>query len=398
MKRHDVVVVGGGVVGAATALAFVRQGFSVALVEKGAPSGKFQACPEPGRGAGEYDLRVYAIAPGSVRFLDGLGAWRAVAAARACAYQRMQVWENDPRQALAFDAAELGVAELGHIVEDRLLRASLWDALGGGAAIHAGTTVAAYEAAAGRPRLVLENGTTLEAQLVVAAEGAESRLREASGIEPGGWSYHQRSIVCNVGTERPHRACALQRFLPNGPVAFLPLADGRSSIVWSTAAAEAQDLMALDEGGFTARLFEASDAALGDITSVTPRLAFPLRLMHAQEYVRPGLALVGDSAHVIHPLAGQGMNLGLADAQALVEVAAEARAQRKPIGDLRVLQRYERRRLAANVEMMALTDGLFRLFKSRVPGVGMLRELGMALVQRAGPVKRQLAQRAMGLN
>ncbi len=385
------MVVGGGVVGAATALAFVRQGFSVALVEKGpAP-----APVEPTR-PGAYDLRVYAIAPGSVKFLESLGAWRAVAATRASAYQRMQVWEHGKERSLVFDAAEFGVPELGFIVEDRLLRASLWSVLGAGAAIHAGTTVRACDLE-GRPRLTLDSGETLEAQLVVAAEGAESPLREWAGIEPGGWVYPQRSIVCNVGTERPHRAAALQRFLPNGPLAFLPLADGRCSIVWSTDTAEAESLMALDDAAFMARLSDARDAALGAITSMTRRLAFPLRLLHAQDYVRPGLALVGDSAHVIHPLAGQGMNLGLADAQALAEVATEARAQRKPIGELRVLRRYERRRKAENVEMMALTDGLFRLFKSRAPGVGLLREIGMALVERAGPVKRRLAERAMGL-
>ena len=392
MKKHEVVVVGGGVVGAAAALAFARQGFSVALVEKSAAP-----VPVAPSRPGDYDLRVYAIAPGSVKFLDSLGAWRTVVATRASAYERMQVWEHGKEQSLAFDAAELGVPELGFIVEDRLLRASLWSALGASAAIYAGTTVSAFDDTGERPSLTLADGERIEAQLVIAAEGADSKLREWAGIEPGGWTYPQRSIVCNVATERPHQRAALQRFLPNGPLAFLPLADGRYSIVWSTDSAEADELMALDDDGFRARLDEAMGHALGAITSVTKRLAFPLRLLHAQDYVRAGLALVGDAAHVIHPLAGQGMNLGLADAQALAEVAAEARAQRKPIGDLRVLRRYERRRKAANIEVMALTDTLYRLFRSRAPGVEMLREIGMALVERAGPIKRRLARRAMGL-
>jgi 2-polyprenylphenol 6-hydroxylase len=287
------------------------------------------------------------------------------------------------------------VPELGHIAEDRLLRASLWQALAGAVAIHADATVAEYRP--GEPsQLRLSSGVTLEAQLVVAAEGAESPLRAAAGIEPGGWSYGQLSIVCNIATERPHRSTALQRFLPEGPLAFLPLSDGRCSIVWSTDAGEAGELMQLDDAAFMERLGDAI-GSLGAITSVTRRLAFPLRLMHAQEYVRSGFALVGDAAHVVHPLAGQGMNLGLADAQALVNTVAAARAQRKPIGALRVLQRYERRRKAENVEMLALTDGLLRLFRARAPGVGLLRDLGMALVENAGIVKNQLARRAMGI-
>lgn len=388
MKRHEVAVAGGGVVGAATALALARQGFEVALIEKGAAPAAFQ--PEP------HDLRVYAIAPGSVRFLDQLGAWAGVAARRVSTCQSMRVWDRDPAQALRFDAAELGVPELGHIVEDKLLRASLWQGLEGRVSVYAGCALASWQGGA-RSRLTLEDGRVLDAELVVAAEGAESRLRQWAGIEPGGWTYSQRSIVCNVTTGKPHRAAALQHFLPRGPLAFLPLADGRSSIVWSTDETEAAELMALDDSEFRARLLEASDGELGGMLAVTPRLAFPLRLMHATEYARPGLVLVGDSAHVIHPLAGQGMNLGLADAEALTEVLTEARAAKRVIGGLRVLQRYERRRKAANLEMMALTDGLHRLFRSRVPAVRLVRELGMSLVGRAGPVKSALAKRAMGI-
>jgi ubiquinone biosynthesis UbiH/UbiF/VisC/COQ6 family hydroxylase len=231
----------------------------------------------------------------------------------------------------------------------------------------------------------------------VGAEGQDSQLREWAGIDPVGWPYPQRAIVSHVATEAPHARTAYQRFLPNGPLALLPLADGRSSIVWSTDSAEADALLALDDDAFRARLAEAIGHRLGDITSITPRLAFPLRLLHATRYVKPGFALVGDSAHVVHPLAGQGVNLGLADAQALVEIVAAARAQGRPIGQERVLQRYERRRKAGNLEVMALTDGLFRLFHLRLPGLDAVRELGMAAVGRMGPLKRRLAQRAMGL-
>jgi 2-octaprenylphenol hydroxylase len=383
--KHEVIVVGGGVVGAATALALFRQGFDVALVERAARPALFKA--------EAWDPRVYALSPGSVRFLDALGVWNRIEAQRASAYERMQVWEQEPAQGLSFDAAELGVPELGFIVEDGLLRASLWDSLGG-VAIYTGAQTAGYAPR----RLQLSDGPALEAPLLIGAEGADSRLREWAGIEPAGWSYPQRSIVCHVATELPHGGTAYQRFLPNGPLAFLPLSDGRSSIVWSTEQAEAEELLKLDDEAFCGRLAEAFGRRLGDVIGVTPRLSFPLRLLHAQEYVRPGLALVGDSAHVIHPLAGQGINLGLADAQALAEVLAEARAQRKPLGSLRQLQRYERRRKAENLEVMALTDALYRLFRQRAPAWEAVRGLGLSLVAAAGPVKRALARRAMGLD
>jgi 2-polyprenylphenol 6-hydroxylase len=389
LRRHEIAIAGGGVVGAAAALALVRQGRDVVLVERGAAPAAFDPA--------SYDLRVYALAPGSVRFLDRLGIWERLAAQRVSPYGRMRVWESSPAQQLTFDAAALAVPELGHIVEDSLLRASLWAALGGAVRTMTGVQVSAYAAQDGRPHLSLSNGDTIEAELVIAAEGADSPLREWAGIDPVGWAYPQRSIVCNVETERPHQATAWQRFLPGGPLAFLPLADGRSSIVWSTDTAEAAELLALDDAGFRERLAEAFGQQLGAITGCTQRVAFPLRLLHAESYVQPGFALVGDSAHVVHPLAGQGLNLGLADVEALADVIAEAREQRKSPGVLRVLRRYERRRKAANVEALALTDGLHRLFRLRGAGVEAVRELGLSLVSRAGPIKRELARRAMGL-
>jgi ubiquinone biosynthesis UbiH/UbiF/VisC/COQ6 family hydroxylase len=387
MKRHDVVVVGGGVVGAATALALARQGFDVALIEKGAAPAAFK--PEA------YDARVYAISPGSARFLQDCGVWNRIAAQRVSPYTRMQVWEGTPLQSLNFDAAELAVPQLGHIIEDSLLRAVLWDALAG-ASVLTGVQVVGAPLGA-KPRLKLSNGEVLEAELVVAAEGADSPLREWAGIDVGGWAYPQRSIVANVTTEKPHRGIAYQRFMPGGPLAFLPLADGRSSIVWSTDTAEAEELMALGDAEFRERLGEAFHQHLGAITAADKRFAFPLRLLHAQSYVAPGVALVGDAAHVIHPMAGQGLNLGLADVEALVAVVGEARKQKKSIGALRVLQRYERQRKAENVEALALVDGLHRLFRLRAPELGGLRELGMSLVGRAGMVKTALAKRAMGI-
>ena len=387
MKRHEVVVVGGGVVGAATALALLREGFDVALIEKGSAPAPWK--PE------HYDARVYALSPGTARFLETCGVWSRITAQRASPYNRMQVWEGTPLQSLTFDAAELAVPQLGHIVEDSLLRATLWSALGNAAMT--GVQVKHLALESGRARLQLSNGEMLGAELVVAAEGADSPLREWAGIDVGGWAYPQRSIVCNVTTGKPHRGVAYQRFMPGGPLAFLPLADGRSSIVWSTDTAEAEELMALADAEFRVRLTEAFQRHLGEITAADKRFAFPLRLQHAQSYVAAGIALVGDAAHVIHPMAGQGLNLGLADVEALVTVLVDARKQKKSLGSLRVLQRYERQRKAENVEALALVDGLHRLFRLRAPEVGGLRELGMSLVGRAGMVKTALAKRAMGI-
>lgn len=385
--KFDVIVAGGGAVGAASALALQRAGFSVALIERGARPAPFDP--------GAYDPRVYALAPGTMRFLDSLGAWGAIESARVSPYTRMQVWDRSQIRSMAFDAAELAVRELGWIVEDALIRASLWSALGG-VTVHANAQIAqaSFE---GKPQLKLAGGAMLEAELIVAAEGADSPLRAAAGLEPDGWSYSQRAIVCHVETEKPHEGSAYQRFLPEGVLALLPLADGRSSIVWSVANARADALLAMDDDHFREELGFAIEFALGDIRAASPRLAFPLKMQHAATYVRPGLALVGDSAHVVHPLAGQGMNLGLMDAQALADVIGEARAARRPLGSVRFLQKYERRRRSAAIEVIALTDGLHRLFALDLPGMQGLREFGMRMFDRSGPLKRVLASRAMGI-
>lgn len=389
MRDHyDVLVVGGGVIGAAAALAFSRAGLAVGLLEQGA----MPAVPLPGD---DIDLRVYALAPGSVRYLDSLGAWATIAAYRTSPFRQMEVWDSDPERRLDFDTAGMPGPELGHIVEDRVLRFALWSALGG-VDLRVGQRATGFRFEAGCATLNLADGTSLQAGLVVAAEGADSDLRRWADIDTTGWNYSQRSIVCHLQTEQPHRAAAYQRFMAKGPLALLPLSDGRSSIVWSTDLAHAEELLALDDAGFGERVERAIQQRLGRVLAVSPRRSFPLRLLHAESYVRPGLALVGDSAHVVHPLAGQGVNLGLADVEALVSILVEARRQRRD-WSLRVLQRYERRRKAANLEMLALTEGLFRLFRQTSATAVALREAGMFLLNRIGPLKGPLTRRAMGL-
>ncbi|MGH8504451.1 MAG: UbiH/UbiF/VisC/COQ6 family ubiquinone biosynthesis hydroxylase [Stenotrophobium sp.] len=382
---HEAVVVGGGIVGAALTLALHRAGVDVALLERGAQ-------PQAWR-AQDDDLRVYAISRTSARFLDALGVWAEIASRRISAYRAMRVWDEHPESALQFDAAELAVPELGHIVENSLMLDALWRKLEL-VPRYLNACVKGLVVEDDAARLTLADGRAIAAKLVLAADGAESQLRLWAGIECLRWNYPQQAVVCHVKTERPHGGVASQRFLPEGPLAFLPLADGRSSIVWS--ATHAEELLALNDADFCNRLAAAVQFQFGAILGTTRRVAYPLRLLHASRYVQPRLALVGDAAHVVHPLAGQGVNMGLADAAALVDVIVEARKRSADIGALRGLKRYERTRKADNLEMLAMTDGLHRAFGHRSAAWDRLRNAGMSAVNRLTPLKNLLARRAAG--
>jgi len=386
IDSFDIAIVGGGPVGAAAAIALHQQGFRTALIERA-------AAPAPYDPDG-YDLRVYAVAPHSARLLDRLGVWSPIRARRISPYAAMRVWERGPEHALEFDGSGSGLAELGWIVEHGLLVDALWAALDG-VERHERVGIRAAQFGEAGSVLHLADGRELGARLVVAADGADSQLRGLAGIDTVGWPYAQRAIVCHVRTGRPHRATAWQRFLGSGPLAFLPLADGRCSIVWSAEEALAQELLGLDDAAFMARLGEAFEHALGEITESTPRISFPLRLLHAQDYARPGLVLIGDAAHAIHPLAGQGVNLGFADVEQLAATLAEAREAGRDWSAPRTLQRYARARKAANLEMLAVTDGLYRAFRLRLPGVKAALGLGMEAVGRLGPLKNWLARQAV---
>lgn len=381
----DVAVVGGGIVGAATALALRRAGFDTRLIESGPRLAPFAG--------GDYDPRVYAITPGSARFLDALEVWPEVLSARSQAIQQMQVWQRTPAGALCFDAAESGSAALGWIVEHRLLADALWSRIDPARTL-TGTMVsrACFDDEA--VRLTLHDGRSLRAQLVIGAEGAASPLRQAAGIGSGGWSYDATALVCHLECGSPHHGVALQRFLPTGPVALLPLADGRRSLVWSTRSDDARALQALGEAAFARMLESEMQGACGRIGAITPRLNFQLRMMHAERYIAPRLALVGDSAHVIHPLAGQGLNLGLADVQCLVAELASARSARRAWAADRTLARYERARLDANLEMVVLTDGLHRAFGGDLAALRTLVSRGLEWVGRVPALRRGLTRRA----
>jgi 2-polyprenylphenol 6-hydroxylase len=397
MKRDfDVVVVGGAMAGAATAALFAATpataGLRVALVE--ARPAPMPAADEP------LDLRVSALSRASQQLLERTGAWPAVAP-RACAYRRMVIWEQrmapDGADALVFDAAELGEPDLGHVGENRSVQAALTaraEALG---AEVLRAEFSALETGRDGVRIGLGDGRVFRAGLVVGADGASSGVRRQAGIETGGRDYGQRAVVAHLATGEPHRAAAFQRFLDTGPLALLPLADGRASLVWSTLPEEAERLVHCPEGEFSRSVTEASAAVLGRLVPTTVRAAFPLRLVHARRYAAERVALVGDAAHTVHPLAGQGINLAFLDAAALVDVVGDAVAAGDDPGEPRALRAYERWRKAEALPAIALLDGLQRVFFAGNPLQSRLRRGALSFAQSAGPLKRMLARRALGI-
>jgi 2-octaprenyl-3-methyl-6-methoxy-1,4-benzoquinol hydroxylase/2-octaprenylphenol hydroxylase len=386
----DVAVVGGGMVGSAAALALARAGFSTALLEARAPAAWDANA--------EVDLRVVGLAPSSVTLLDELDVWTSIREARAGSYSHMHVWDAESGAAIDFDAAGEGRDRLGYIVENNLVQWTLWQALeAAGVRRLCPAEVQGFEAREDRIQLELAGGETLAAGLLVAADGAASPLRQLAGIGTRGRDYAQRAVVAHVATERPHEDTAWQRFLPGGPLALLPLADGRSSIVWSLPEAEARRVLALDEQAFLGELGVASDFRLGRIVAATPRAAFPLKLQLAERYQADRFVLLGDAAHAVHPLAGQGVNLGLRDVIELRDTLVDARAAGRDIGAAHVLRRYARRRRSADTLDALGFDALARIYAWQSPALVAARGVGVRLLDRLTPLKRKFSEHAAGL-
>jgi 2-octaprenylphenol hydroxylase len=395
-RDFDVVIVGGGVIGAAMASLLAASKLSapgrVAIIaDRFATAASADA---------DWDLRVFALSRASERLLKKCGVWDLLPTTRVFAYERMCVWDagGEPhgKGSLNFDSAEIGEPNLGFIVDGRALQ---WQCLqaartAGAVLLEAGLgSVAASDADVS---IGLSDGRVLRSQLLVAADGQESKTRELLGIETAGHSYRQDALVAHVRTAKFHGNTAWQRFLRSGPLAFLPLPDGRSSIVWSAARAEAARLRALDPVAFGAALTAASGEVLGDCELSTQLASFPLKLQYALEYARPRAVLLGDAAHVVHPLAGQGLNLGLLDCAALADVLGQAGGAGY-FGEHRLLRRYERWRRSENLLAAGALDGLERLFSNADPLSTGLRAAGLSAVDKLPFVKRRFAQRALGL-
>jgi len=390
--RYDVLIVGGGMVGSALACALGNSGLSVAVLER--------QLPAPFEPSQTHDLRVSALSIASERFLQNIGAWDGILDRRGCPYRRMKVWEQSSTAAATeFDAAAIGHDHLGYIVENRLIQLALLDRLKAFDNIDliSPAPTARIDYVPGATLVELEDGRELVGRLVVAADGGDSKVRAAAGIGVTKWDYEQHALVAGVTTAYGQQDITWQQFTPTGPLAFLPLSGHNASLVWYNTPNEVKRLLALPEQQFLDRLHETFPDELGQITELQGRSSFPLRRQHAQQYCREGLALVGDAAHMIHPLAGQGVNIGLLDAAALAEVLLEAQHTGDSICDLKVLGRYEKQRRRHNLLMMQIMDGFYRVFSNDIGPLKLLRNAGLGLAGHLPPARNRVMEFAMGL-
>ena len=394
--QADLIIVGAGMVGSALALALEHSGLEILVVDGGPLSVR------PFAAEGAFEPRVSALSAASQRILERLGVWDGIAARRVSPYRDMRVWDGSGTGSVHFSAASVHAEVLGHIVENRAVQDALLDRLHDSQIGLLGSARLEQLRRSGDGWLLtLADGRELRAPLLVAADGANSAVRRLAGCATREWDYLHHAIVTSVRCERPHQATAWQRFTDDGPLAFLPLArqgdEHWCSIVWSTVPAEAERLMALDDEAFRHELGKAFEWRLGQVTAVDPRICIPLRQRHAKRYVESGLALIGDAAHSIHPLAGQGVNLGFLDAAVLAEVLLHALQRGEQANDVRVLSRYERRRMPHNLAMMAAMEGFERLFQADPLPLRLLRNSGLNWVDDLPDAKALFVRRALGL-
>ncbi len=399
MLDYDIIIVGGGMVGATLALSLSQQpDLNIALIEGYPPTALAENDPP--------DLRVSSLTHTSESLFQSLGTWQQLFQNRISPYREMHVWESSPtksgqtdRHEVHFDSAHIGEPTLGHIIENRHLQQVLLQQCQQATNIdfRCPTKPTSLDLDNTPPTLTLEGDTVLSAKLIIAADGARSPLREWAGIKTRGWNYQQHAVVCTITTEKSHQLTAWQRFLPTGPLAFLPLADSHQcSIVWSTAPKVAAKLCELPEDTFCQQIGEAFEHRLGGIKHVSQRASFPLRLSHAQDYVKAGFALVGDAAHTIHPLAGQGVNIGLLDAAALSDTILAAHQRGRQIGSLHTLRKYQRQRKADNLLMQLSMDGFKRLFGNELAPIKWVRRLGLNQVNKTQFLKNHFMRQATG--
>ena len=385
IRHTDVAVIGGGMVGGALALGLAQNGFSVVVLDK-APPPAFDPTAQP-------DVRISAISAASVQLLRSLGVWDAVLAMRAHPWRRLETWEWQTAH-VVFDAAELKLPNLGYMVENNVLQLALWQAL----EAHPQVTLlhgSALKEIHGQ-HLHLADDTEIVARLVVGADGAQSKVRQLAGIGVHGWQYPQSCMLITVKSENEPGDSTWQQFTPTGPRAYLPLYDNWASLVWYDTPARIRQLQSLSMTQLQREISAHFPERLGNVTPVAAG-AFPLTRRHALQYVQPGLALVGDAAHTIHPLAGQGVNLGYRDVDALLDVLANARSVGEDWASLPVLERYQSRRRVDNLLMQSGMDLFYAGFSNDLGPLRILRNVGLMAAQRAGVLKRQALKYALGL-
>jgi 2-octaprenylphenol hydroxylase len=386
----DIIIVGGGMVGACMALAAAREGFQVTLLEPRQPSLEWTG--------DDFDIRVSALTRTSEMILRNLDVWQGMQQRRVTAYENMHVWDRKGFGEIHFAAEDVGAPNLGHIVENRVIVAGLWEQIIHQANIKhvADVEIASIEREGDLTKLISSNDDVLSASLVIGADGARSSVRELVGLTASTRSYDQEGVVCTVKAEQGNASTAWQRFMPTGPLALLPINEEYFSIVWSTSPEQAQSLVNASEENFNQELTQASEAVCGKLNVVGDRAAFPLRKLKAERYVLDGVALIGDAAHVIHPLAGQGVNLGFLDAAMLMDVLTESRAHRESIGAMGVLRRYERARKGHNLAVQSAMDGFKHLFSNNNPALSLIRNIGLGVAHHVSPLRRQFERVALG--
>lgn len=401
----DILIAGGGMVGLTTALALAqRRDLQICVLEKQPLDPETCVASVQATQSEGFDPRISALTRASEQLLRALGVWSDMERLRVAPYTDMSVWDGETLGEISFSSADLHESCLGYMVENRVTVAALYEQARQLPNLHLVTGVEVvqlsgvqFEQGVARRELVANTGTVYQAQLVVAADGANSKVRQMAGLPMLEWDYGHHAITTSVQTREPHQQTARQCFTPDGPLAFLPLPDSHySSIVWSTSPDHARELMALPSAEFCRALTQAFSGRMEAIWA-DERHLFPLRQRHAQTYVCEGFAVVGDAAHTIHPLAGQGMNLGLMDGATLADVILQAADRGEPLGSEVVLKRYQRLRQGENLQMAAAMQAFRQLFDTAHPMVCLARSWGMRRLNRAGPLKQHLMQQAMGL-
>lgn len=399
--NYDIVINGAGIAGLTLALLMTRHAGNnkprVLILDRQPLVSDDSVHAQP-VSIDDFDLRVFALTEASRQLLTTIGAWPETAE-RIYPYEEMHVWDAGGDGEIHFDAAELGAASLGTIVESRVLQNWLVKQVQQERSIEvmAGDELQAIEDQSDHLQITLQSGVVYQTNLLVGADGASSRVRQLSGIDTLGWSYQQQAMVATVELEKDHQNTAWQRFLPQGPLAFLPLQSPWCSIVWSVSEERADELCELDDEAFLQALGEDFQHRLGTVKAVGQRAKFPLRLSHARSYIAPRIALVADAAHTVHPLAGQGLNLGLLDVMQLAKLLNQARSTGQDMGSRRTLRAYERSRKADNWLMQGSFDALKRLFSNQQAVPGVLRNSGLKLLNQMPLIKNAFARKAMGL-